>query len=643
MIAATALCPRVLTQRNGQLLNTVWIGYYARAFMLSAAGATRDVRDLGGEEPPLLNGVTLKRAARALWDCASWVWATLVVVGCRYDFDLNEIYWSGVGQYVLAACLLQLVVGTLLMLYRGRYRTATFEESLGLALTIGVVGALLATMFIGFADPGTFPRATAVLTPPIALLIMAAGRWAHRALRDRGGRPADAERVLIYGAGDAGYQLVRLASDNSSPYRVVGFIDDSRSRRNLRLQGVPVVGGRDRIVDAASSRGATTVILAITKATAELVREIADITEAAGLRFLVLPPLDELIGGRVRLSDIREVDIADLLGRHQIDTNLSEIAGYLTDRVVLITGAGGSIGSELARQVHRFGPQELVLLDRDESALHAVQLSIYGQGLLNTPDIVLADIRDRKAVSEVFALHRPEVVFHAAALKHLPMLEQYPEEGWKTNVVGTLNVLQAADANGCVKFVNISTDKAADPTSVLGKTKRLAEQLTAWYAGRSVGTYLSVRFGNVLGSRGSMLDTFTTQIEAGGPVTVTHPDVTRFFMTIPEACELTIQAAAIGEPGEVLVLDIGEPVRILDVAKRLIAQSKANVEIAFTGLRQGEKLHETLFGAGERGQFKHHPLICHVPVQPVSPTDVVGEPAADQVVGRLRAVLPVAG
>jgi FlaA1/EpsC-like NDP-sugar epimerase len=423
----------------------------------------------------------------------------------------------------------------------------------------------------------------------------------------------------------------------------VGFIDDARSRRNLRLLGVPVVGGRDRIVDAASSRGATTVILAITRATADLVREIANITEAAGLRFLVLPPLEELIGGRVRLSDIREVDMADLLGRHQIDTNLGEIAGYLTDRVVLITGAGGSIGSELARQVHRFGPRELVLLDRDESALHGVQLSIYGQGLLNTPDMVLSDIRDTKALEAVFQRHRPEVVFHAAALKHLPMLEQYPEEGWKTNVVGTLNVLKAAEANGCVRFVNVSTDKAADPTSVLGQTKRLAEQLTAWYAGQSLGTYLSVRFGNVLGSRGSMLHTFTTQIEAGGPVTVTDPDVTRFIMTIPEACELTIQAAAIGEPGEVLVLDMGEPVRILDVAKRLIAQSKANVEIVFTGLRKGEKLHETLFGADERGQFKHHPLICHVPVRPVSPLDVAGQASIDQAVRRLRAVQPVAG
>jgi len=346
---------------------------------------------------------------------------------------------------------------------------------------------------------------------------------------------------------------------------------------------------------------------------------VSALVEGAGLRLLVLPPVQELIAGRVQLSDIREVDIADILGRHQIETNLREIAGYLTDRVVLVTGAGGSIGSELARQLHKFGPRELVLLDRDESGLHAVQLSIYGKGLLDTPDMVLCDIRDARAVDAVFARHRPDVVFHAAALKHLPMLEQYPEEGWKTNVLGTLNVLRAAQRSGCSHFVNISTDKAADPTSVLGRTKRLAERLTSWYGAHSLGTYLSVRFGNVLGSRGSMLHTFTTQIRAGGPVTVTHPDITRYFMTIPEACELTIQAAAIGSDGEVLVLDMGRPVKILDVAQRLVARSGRRVEIVFTGLRPGEKMHEVLFNADEEGERRSHPLISHVPVPALDP------------------------
>ena len=238
----------------------------------------------------------------------------------------------------------------------------------------------------------------------------------------------------------------------------------------------------NKLLEIAEKHGVTTVILSITNASSTLVRQVSDTVERAGLRLLVLPPVHELIGGRVRLSDIREVDVDDLLGRHQVATNVHEIAGYLTDRVVLVTGAGGSIGSELARQIHQYGPRELVLLDRDESALHAVQLSIYGQGLLDTPDIVLADIRDPERLDAVFAEHRPEVTFHAAALKHLPMLEQYPSEGWKTNVDGTLNVLRVAERYGCTRFVNISTDKAADPTSVLGSTKRLAERLTAWYA-----------------------------------------------------------------------------------------------------------------------------------------------------------------
>jgi FlaA1/EpsC-like NDP-sugar epimerase len=235
---------------------------------------------------------------------------------------------------------------------------------------------------------------------------------------------------------------------------------------------------------------------------------------------------------------------------------------------------------------------------------------------------VLADIRDAPRMDAVFAQHRPEVTFHAAALKHLPMLEQYPDEGWKTNVKGTLNVLEAAERYGCSRFVNVSTDKAADPTSVLGHTKRMAERLTAWYAHQTGHAYLSVRFGNVLGSRGSMLHTFTQQIHAGGPVTVTHPDITRFFMTIPEACELTIQAGAIGEPGEVLVLNMGEPVRILDVAKQLVARAGRDVEIIFTGLRTGEKLHEVLFSDREMGVVKKHPLINHVPVPPLDPADL---------------------
>ncbi|WP_375429896.1 polysaccharide biosynthesis protein [uncultured Friedmanniella sp.] len=571
-----------------------------------------------------------RRVARLLWDCASWAMAALLVVYARYEFALQPSQYLSIAVYVVFACVLQAVVGTAMMLYRGRYRTASFDEIFGLAVTAGLVSAALFFGTMLGLGSGPFPRATPVLVPPIALLLMVGARGGYRAFVDRRARTAQqSERVLIYGAGRAGYQLMRLInSDPTAGYEVVGFVDDARTKRNLRLMGVPVLGTGDRLLDIAADRDATTVILAIPQADAETVRRLSSDVEGAGLHFMVLPPLSEMLGRPISLADVREVDIADILGRHQVETDLARIAGYLTGKRVLVTGAGGSIGAELARQVHRFGPSELILLDRDESGLHGVQLSIYGQGLLDTPDMVLADIRDEDTVTQVFARHRPEVVFHAAALKHLPMLEQYPDEGWKTNVLGTRNVLRAARACGCERFVNVSTDKAADPTSVLGRTKRTAEQLTAWYAQGTRGTYLSVRFGNVLGSRGSMLHTFNAQIRAGGPVTVTHPEITRYFMTIPEACALVIQAGAVGGPGEVLVLDMGEPVSILEVAKRMIAQSGQRIEIVFTGLRHGEKMHEVLLSQTESGRRRSHPLITHVAVPPLSPADLKDDRAA---------------
>lgn len=570
------------------------------------------------------SGSLARRSLIGLWDCAAWCVAVGVIVGTRYEFYLSVQQWGTVFLYMGLACVAQLVVGTLLKLYRGKYRLGSFEESLGLLLSMVVVALALMVVFLAISGLDQFPRGIALLAPPFALIFMAAGRWGYRAWRSSK-RPAqaDAENVLIYGAGDAGYQLLRLIEmDTTSPYRVVGLIDDDPKKRHLNLLGRPVLGGRQDIVRRAQERDVTTVILAISAASKRMIADVADIVEGAGMKFLLLPPLSQILGGRVKLSDVKEVDIADILGRRQVNTDIASIAGYLTDKRVLVTGAGGSIGSELARQVHKFGPAELIMLDRDESALHGVQLSIYGKALLDTPDLVLASIRDKESMRAVFEAHRPQVVFHAAALKHLPMLEQYPEEGWKTNVLGTQILLELSAEFGVEKFVNISTDKAANPTSVLGRTKRIAEQLTAWYGQHAEGTYLSVRFGNVLGSRGSMLHTFTQQISRGGPVTVTHPEVTRYFMTIPEASELVIQAGAIGSDGEVLVLDMGEPVRILDVARRLIVHSGKDIDIVFTGLRPNEKLHEDLFSTGEADARPHHPLISHVRVPPLHPKDI---------------------
>ena len=353
-------------------------------------------------------------------------------------------------------------------------------------------------------------------------------------------------------------------------------------------------------------------------------RELATLADEAGLRVMAVPAVADLFDANIGLSDIRPLTTADLLGRREIDTDIAGIADYLTGRRVLVTGAGGSIGSELCRQVHRFGPAALVMLDRDESGLHGVQLSIEGRAMLDTRNLVVADIRDDDRMAAVFAEHRPEVVFHAAALKHLPLCEMHPSEAVKTNVWGTQRLLELALAHDVDTFVNISTDKAADPVSVLGATKRIAERLTAAAAVRADGHYISVRFGNVLGSRGSVLGAFRAQIEMGGPITVTDPDVTRYFMTVEEAVQLVIQAGAIEERGGAMVLDMGEPVRIADVARRLADEADRPIEIVYTGLRPGEKLHEVLQSDDEVPRPTPHELIAVVDVPPLDRCDITG-------------------
>lgn len=569
-----------------------------------------------------------RRLTLAVSDALSWVIAALAITALRFSLNLNATDRNAVLVYAGVSITIQLAIGFMTKQYRNRYWIGSFEEVVALAILVlvsGTVGALSTLIY-----PGEFVSgAVAVSTPPLALLIMAGSRTVWRAYKSvtRSGA-TDPEPVLVVGAGVSGHELIRqLKVDTSAPYEAVGIIDDSPAKKNLRLEGVRVLGTRDDLVRIAREKSVTTVVYCISSAPSSVARDYSEICDAAGLTMMTVPPVSKLIGGKINLNDIREIDVTDLLGRKQVKTNLREIAQYVTGKVVMVTGAGGSIGSEICRQVNALGPKELVLLDRDESALHAMQLELYGKGLLDTPDMVLCSIRDEDALRAVFEEHRPQVVFHTAALKHLPMLEQYPEEGWKTNVLGSMNLLKLASEFDVETFVNISTDKAADPTSVLGRTKRLAERLAAYYAGKSSGRIVSVRFGNVLGSRGSMLWTFRKQIDKGGPVTVTHPDVERYFMTIPEACALVIQAGAIGRPGEVMVLDMGQPVKILDVAKGMIAKSGKDIDIVFTGLRPGEKLTEVLRGGEERDNRPFHPLISHVSVPPLDPSDVESEHA----------------
>ncbi|WP_231556458.1 nucleoside-diphosphate sugar epimerase/dehydratase [Cryobacterium sp. MLB-32] len=554
-------------------------------------------------------------------DAGCWLLALFVAEALRYEFDLSSIAWVPLLIMGAVACALQLVVGWSFFLYQGRHRYGSFAEVRALLGAVLVVTAVVGIPVALFGTALQIPRSTVFIALPIAFVLMGGVRYVRRLLLERSLAPDEsAAPALVFGAGYLGAEIVRhMKTDRQSKYRPVGLIDDDPLKRNVWFDGVRVLGTLDSLPAVAAATGATTLVVTIAHADATLMRAIADAARVAGLRVLVLPPWEDLLQGRSGLTDLRDISIEDLMGRAPLDTDVESVAGYLRGKRVLVTGAGGSIGSELCRQIFRFAPSELIMLDRDETGLQTSQISIRGHGLLDTKDVVLADIRDVDAIRAVFEERRPEVVFHAAALKHLPMLEQYPDEAWKTNVIGTLNVLQASAAVGVTTFVNISTDKAARPTSVLGHSKGLAEHLTAWAARATGETYLSVRFGNVIGSRGSMLPTFTALIEAGGPLTITDPEVTRFFMTIPEACQLVVQAGGIGRPAEVLILDMGEQVKILDVARRMIDLSGQDVEIVYTGLRQGEKLHEELMGDGELDERPLHPKISHAKVAPLAP------------------------
>ena len=572
-------------------------------------------------------------------DAVAWFAALYLAALLRYEFKFEEVNFAGVLLVGVLAAVAQMVIGSLIGLYIHRWRYGTFGEIAGLARTLVPVGGVV-VLANRFLLGHRLPVSATAIALGLAAIAMAAARFGWRLLLDRYHHTAgaEAEPVIIYGAGSGGEQVIRSMMQPGSPYRPVALIDDDRDLRNLRIRNVRVWGGRERLAAVVERFGVKSVVLAMPGAPGDLVRELVEICDDLELATLVLPPVSSLFGAAVGVKDIRPLTEADYLGRRELNTDIDAVANYLTGRRVLVTGAGGSIGSELCRQLQRFAPESVVMLDRDESALQAVQVSIEGRGLLDSRELVVASIRDLDRLREVFDEHRPEVVFHAAALKHLSLLEMHPEEGFKTNVLGTQNMLEVAQDFGVTTFVNISTDKAADPSSVLGRTKRLAERLTSNAARTSQGAFMSVRFGNVLGSRGSVLPLFRAQIERGGPITVTHPEVTRFFMTIEEACQLVIQAGAVGGDGDVMVLDMGESVRIDDLAKRLIKEADRPIEIVYTGLRPGEKLDEVLFGPDETAVASAHPLISSVSVPPITPAQVFHsqEPANSQLVVDLR-------
>ena len=558
-----------------------------------------------------------RRALAPVLDSAAWVLAILAASLLRFKLA-SGAFSQELLLAIAIAIVLQLAIGFIL-LYQRRWRLGSFEEIVALTSTIaGVTLALLVVSVVGLRH--YVPVGVVIAGGAFTLVLTGGGRCAWRLAREyqQLSSMRQGEEVIVFGMGEVGQQITStLLTTPNSPYHPIALLDDDPAKRKLQIRHLRVSGGRQQLANTAKQTGATTIVIAIPSANSELIRELSDLAIQANLDVRVLPPVSRLFAENVGVADIRPVTDSDLLGRHAVDTEVGLVAGYLTGRRVLVTGAGGSIGSELCHQIHKFAPSELIMLDRDESGLHQTQLSIEGRAMLESRALVVCDIRDTGALDLVFEEHRPDVVFHAAALKHLPLLEMWPAEAVKTNVMGTLNVLRVAAAHDVDQFVNISTDKAANPCSVLGYTKRIAERLTATVGASANGSFISVRFGNVLGSRGSVITAFRSQIKVGGPLTVTDPDVTRYFMTVEEAVQLTVQAGALGKTGAVLVLDMGSPVRIASVAERLVSESDRPIRIVFTGLRPGEKLHEDLFGPDEVDIRPAHPLISSTPVPPI--------------------------
>ncbi len=511
-------------------------------------------------------------------------------------------------------------------LYRGVWRFASLPDLIRI-FKASVAGVSIAAVAIFVLTRLVLvPRSVFVLDGLLLVLLLGGPRFIYRWVKDRHLYGKAGRKVLIVGAGRAGEMLVRdLLRDPDRAYQPVAFVDDDPGKRNKDIHGIPVAGTVDRMAAIASELGIELILIALPSATPAQMRRIVGACELTGVHFRTLPRIEDLVTGQVGVRELREVKLDDLLGREPVLLDWQSITSGTRGRTVLVSGGGGSIGSELCRQIARLGPGRLIVLDQSEFNLYAIELELRRDFPALPLSVFLGSVADEVAVKQVLETHRPSVVFHAAAYKHVPMLEGQVRAAVTNNILGTRCLAALADQYGCETFVMISTDKAVNPTNVMGATKRVAEIYCQGLNARSKTRFITVRFGNVLGSAGSVIPLFQKQIAAGGPVTVTHPQITRYFMTIPEAAQLILQASVIGEGGEIFVLDMGEPVRIAYLAEQLILLSGKkpgeDIEIAYTGLRPGEKLYEELFHEAEQLVDTGHPKILLARSRPI---DVAG-------------------
>ena len=498
-------------------------------------------------------------------------------------------------------------------LYKRAWQYASIGELVVIfrVVTFSIALAALA-QFIMLQD--IYFRALSI-TWMIHMLLIGGSRFAWRMFRDTYIKPNNKKkRVLVIGAGSAGMMIVRqLRQSVDSDLNPIGFIDDDIRKQNLEIMGVPVLGPTQDIGAYVKELEIDNIVIAIPSLSKAEMKRIYEECSKTKAKTQIIPMIEDLMTGKVSINSFRDVKVEDLLGREPIKLDADNIAETLTGKTVLVTGAGGSIGSEICRQVSKFHPDQVVLLGHGENSIYTIEMELrntYGDAITFIP--VIADVQDRERIGEVMNLHRPNVVYHAAAHKHVPLMEANPHESVKNNVIGTKNVAESASDADVDTFVMVSTDKAVNPTSVMGATKRLAEMIVQQMDKISATRFVAVRFGNVLGSRGSVIPLFKKQIQKGGPVTVTHPDMVRYFMTIPEASRLVIQAGAMARGGEIFVLDMGEPVKIVDLAENLIKLSGYSVDeigIKFAGVRPGEKLYEELLGKDEVHDEQIYPKI----------------------------------
>ena len=531
----------------------------------------------------------------------------------RFDFAVSQQQWQTYFYWAPAMTLLMLLSFYLFKLYQRVWAYASTGELM--AIVYSVTAGITLFYALTYIFHITLPRSVVAMGWALIILLIGFARFTWRMYvqkQKRNGRKPG-RNALIVGAGDAGAMVARELKNHDSDLEPIGFVDDDNSKQGQQLLGLTVLGTRDKLPQLVQRHGVEEIIIAMPSVGGGVIRELVDICKTTGARLQILPGVYEIIDGKVSVNHIRKVQLEDLLGREPVKVNLAEMARYLEGQAVMVTGAGGSIGSELCRQIAGFKPDKLILLGHGENSIHKIWLELQNQHPGLNLNIQIADVRDKLKIERVFREQRPKAVFHAAAHKHVPLMEMHPGEAVKTNVFGTMNVASMASRYGVGTFVMISTDKAVNPTSVMGATKRIAEIIVQKMCRESSTRFTAVRFGNVLGSNGSVVPIFKEQIARGGPVTITHPDMVRYFMTIPEAVQLVIQAGAMASGEEVFVLNMGKPVKIVDMARDMIRLSgfipDVDIQIIYTGIRPGEKLFEELLTDEEGATTTRHSRI----------------------------------